>query len=56
MKKPTLKNQLKELNDKYLRLHADFENARKKSAEEKLNLIIGNFLKPSKNQFEPIKK
>ena len=29
MKKPTLKNQLKELNDKYLRLHADFENARK---------------------------
>tara|TARA_B100001540_G_C15554447_1_gene527497 strand:- start:292 stop:732 length:441 start_codon:yes stop_codon:yes gene_type:complete len=39
MKKPTLKNQLKELNDKYLRLHADFENARKKSAEEKLNLI-----------------
>ena len=39
MKKPTLKNQIKELNDKYIRLHADFENARRKSAEERLSLI-----------------
>ena len=39
MKKQTLKTQIKELKDKYLRLHADFENSKRKSAEEKLNLI-----------------
>ena len=39
MKKQTLKVQIKELKDKYLRLHADFENSKRKSAEEKLNLI-----------------
>ena len=40
MKKQTLKTQIKELKDKYLRLHADFENSKRKSAEEKLKLIL----------------
>jgi molecular chaperone GrpE len=35
----TLNNQLAELKDKYLRLVADFDNFRKRSAKERLELI-----------------
>ena len=34
-----LENKLTELNDKYLRLYSDFENFRKRTAKEKLELL-----------------
>ncbi len=35
-----LKKELEELRDKYVRLYADFDNARKRMAKEKLELIL----------------
>ncbi len=34
-----LKNQYNELNDKYLRLHAEFDNYRKRTSKERIDLI-----------------
>ena len=35
-----LENKITELNDKYLRLYSDFENFRKRTAKEKLELMV----------------
>lgn len=36
---PTLEDKHKELNDKYLRIHAEFDNYRKRTNKEKLEII-----------------
>jgi len=36
---PTLEERYSELNDKYLRIHAEFDNFRKRSNKEKLDII-----------------
>lgn len=36
---PTLEERYAELNDKYLRIHAEFDNYRKRSNKEKLDII-----------------
>ena len=47
-KEPSFEDQLKEANDKYLRLYAEFENFRRRTAKERLDLIAnagGDILK-----------
>ncbi|NVK65952.1 MAG: nucleotide exchange factor GrpE [Flavobacteriales bacterium] len=36
---PTFEDKYKELNDKYLRIHAEFDNYRKRTNKEKLDII-----------------
>ena len=39
-KVPTVEDELKEFKDKYLRLYSEFENFRRRTAKEKLDLMI----------------
>lgn len=39
VKEPTLQDKFDELNDKYLRLYSDFDNYRKRTMKEKVELI-----------------
>lgn len=39
VKEPTLQEKFDELNDKYLRLYSDFDNYRKRTMKEKVDLI-----------------
>ena len=57
-KEPTPEEQIQELNDRYLRLYSEFENFRRRTAKEKLELIsnasgqvLGDLL-PVKDDFE----
>lgn len=38
-KEPTVEDKYNELNDKYLRIHAEFDNYRKRTNKEKLDII-----------------
>ncbi len=38
-KEPTFEDKFNELNDKYLRIHAEFDNYRKRTNKEKLDII-----------------
>lgn len=39
VKEPTVEDRLAELNDKYIRIHAEFDNFRKRTNKEKLDII-----------------
>ena len=40
VKEPTQEERYAELNDRFLRLHADFENFRKRTNKERIDLIV----------------